>query len=49
VISRRPLFPSTRFAVVVAHPKRGNMVLNYEVVRCQQQKKAYKIGAKLIR
>jgi PilZ domain len=49
-MSRQPLVPPTRFSVVVRHPKRGNLVINYEVVRCQQLKRnMYEIGAKLLR
>jgi hypothetical protein len=49
-VSSQPLVPPSRFSVVVKHPKRGNLVLNYEVVRCQQHKRdTYEIGAKLVR
>jgi hypothetical protein len=49
-ISRRPLVANTRFAVVVRHPRRGTVIFNYEVVRCQLQKRnCYEIGAKLVR
>ena len=45
-----PMDVSSRFDVVITHPQQGNLVLSYEVVRCDRRKdNIFMIGAKLIR
>lgn len=42
--------PGAKFDVVIRHPERGDLVLSYQVVRCDQVgPDVYDIGAKLMR